>query len=202
MEGMIKELDMLLPATSKQLSEKLSNAIGEEAIREIVLGEFTTLLKKREKEVGKELWTEVKRYLFLDTIDRFWTDHLTAIDDLRQGINLRGYAQLDPLTEYKNEAFGMFEKLLTDVYFDVVRRLFQVQVDAQETPQDMKAAQEVSPKIHLHAASAQSAITVQKEPAKVEVEVKNTSATPKKLGRNDLCWCGSGKKYKKCHYPN
>lgn len=202
MEGMIKELDMLLPATSKQLSEKLSNAIGEEAIREIVLGEFTTLLKKREKEVGKELWTEVKRYLFLDTIDRFWTDHLTAIDDLRQGINLRGYAQLDPLTEYKNEAFGMFEKLLTDVYFDVVRRLFQVQVDAQETPQDLKAAQEVSPKIHLHAASAQSVVTVQKEPARVEAEMSKTTATPKKLGRNDLCWCGSGKKYKKCHYPN
>ncbi len=203
MEGLIKELDALLPATSKQLHEKLSTAIGEEAIREIVLGEFTTLLKKREKEVGKELWTEVKRYLFLDTIDRFWTDHLTAIDDLRQGINLRGYAQLDPLTEYKNEAFGMFEKLLTDVYFDVVRRLFQVQVDAQETPQDLKAAQEVSPKIHLHAATAKSAINTQKEPSKVEVKAQNQSAPmQKKLGRNDPCWCGSGKKYKKCHYPN
>jgi preprotein translocase subunit SecA len=192
---------LLLAAISKQLSETLAGSIGEDAIRTTIMNEFTSLLKKREKEVGKELWIDVKRYLFLDTIDRFWTDHLTAIDDLRQGINLRGYAQLDPLTEYKNEAFGMFEKLLTDVYYDVVRRLFQVQVNAEETTKDIQAAEKEAPKIHLHAASSQSALETKKPTEAAKRETQNSNAT-KQLGRNDPCWCGSGKKYKKCHYPN
>jgi preprotein translocase subunit SecA len=198
MPGLIAELDNLLPATSKQLGEKLLTAIGEESIREIVVDEFSRTLKKREKEVGKDLWTDVKRYLFLDTIDRFWTDHLTAIDDLRQGINLRGYAQMDPLTEYKNEAFGMFEKLLSDVYYDVVRRLFLVQVNDEETQQDIKVSQQESPKMQLRAASAQSAF----KPEETKPALKTAAPPSKKLGRNDPCWCGSGKKYKKCHYPN
>lgn len=197
--GLVQEMDALLPATSVQLKDKLSTVIGEDAIRDIVMKEFTSHLKKREKEVGKELWTDVKRFIFLDTIDRFWTDHLTAIDDLRQGINLRGYAQLDPLTEYKNEAFSMFEKLLTDIYYDVVRRLFQVQVDTQETSQDIINAQKQTPKIQLHAASAQSALGNQ-SPVEQEVSTQSQSnKSTKKLGRNDPCWCGSGKKYKKCH---
>ncbi|KXK12232.1 MAG: Protein translocase subunit SecA [Microgenomates bacterium OLB23] len=197
-EGLVKELDNLLPATSQQLSNKLSSIIGEEPMREAIMHEFVSLLKKREKEVGKDLWVEVKRYLFLDTIDRFWTDHLTAIDDLRQGINLRGYAQLNPLTEYKNEAFSMFEKLLTDVHYDVVRRLFQVQVNNEETSKDIKQAQQQAPKLHLHAASAQSALG-NKPATETSQPTKAVAKSVKKLGRNDPCWCGSGKKYKKCH---
>ncbi len=198
MSGLVSELDNLLPATSKQLNEKLAGAIGEEAIRDIILNEFSTLLKKREKEVGYELWTDVKRYLFLDTIDHFWTDHLTAIDDLRQGINLRGYAQLDPLTEYKNEAFGMFEKLLSDVYYDVVRRLFQVQVNTEETTKDIKEAEQKTPKIHLHAASAEGPMA----PKKQSTPHQQAPKQQKTPGRNDPCWCGSGKKYKKCGLIN
>ena len=201
LEGLVREMDVLLPETSAQLNDKLSKVIGEEAIRDAVMGEFVSLIKKREKEMGKDLWIEVKRFVFLDTIDRFWTDHLTAIDDLRQGINLRGYAQLDPLTEYKNEAFSMFEKLLTDIYYDVIRRLFQVQIDTQDEVRKLETTKQASPKLSLQAASSQSPFG-KKEKEVVPTASSKAETSPKKLGRNDLCWCGSGKKYKKCHYPN
>ena len=69
--------------------------------------------------------------IFLSTIDKYWTEHLTAIEDLREGINLRGYAQLDPLVEYKNEAFSMFERLVNDINFEATRRLFKIEVETR-----------------------------------------------------------------------
>ena len=129
-------------------------------------------------------------------------DHLTAIEDLREGINLRGYAQLDPLVEYKNEAYSMFEQLMGNINLEVVRRLFRVEVEMKpkDEPMVYKSASAVDP-FNQQPSSAKASkgkpITNQQL-----VASNQSSATNRKLGRNDPCWCGSGKKYKKCHYPN
>jgi len=166
----------------------------------------------QEKKLGQKTWQHVVRSLFLSTIDTYWTQHLTAIDDLRQGINLRGYAQLDPLVEYKNEAFKMFEKLLSDINFEAVRRIMRVQIQEQDQATTQEQRQQP---MHFHAASVVNPYATQNQgaiapPPSGNVSTSATMATMasmpptsskkyKKVGRNDPCWCGSGKKYKKCH---
>lgn len=134
--------------------------------------------KKREDQMGKDNTRSIERFVALKVIDNLWMDHLDAIENLRQGIGLRGYAQLDPLVEYKNEAYKMFEGLVAAIDDEIVHTIYKIQVQPAplpvSVPQDLK-------KSPSHLSSGNS---------------------DKKLGRNDPCWCGSGKKYKKCHYPN
>ena len=229
-EGLERELALIFPDNVQGLIKKIQSSVGHEDGQNVLFDTFEKLYKTRKKEVGEELWHNVVRFIFLDTIDKLWTEHLTAIDDLRQGINLRGYAQLDPLTEYKNEAFSMFEKLLSDINFDFVRRIFKIRVDIQQADLPEK---EEEPKVQLKSASRVDPFKMSKQiPAAIPQEenetpvrvtnvvaessesetnqpfeiggfkVTPTGAASKKPGRNDPCWCGSGKKYKKCHYPN
>ena len=118
-----------------------------------------------------------------------WVDHLTAIEDLRLGVGLRARAQLDPLTEYKNEAFSMFEKLVATIDYEVARRVFRVQVGQRPTPPQADRPMAETPPPPPQADASRRA-----GPSPAD-------AGKHKLGRNDPCWCGSGKKWKKCHYP-
>ena len=132
---------------------------------------------QREKDLGAEMMREVEKWVNLTTVDNLWMEHLDAMEDLREGIGLRGYGQRDPLIEYKNEAFGSFEKLLVTVDSEIVHRFFHVQVGQQgaprvETPY-MASLQQNTPQ----------------------------NADNKHIGRNDSCPCNSGKKYKRCCYP-
>ncbi|MBI3576728.1 preprotein translocase subunit SecA [Candidatus Gottesmanbacteria bacterium] len=142
------------------------------------------MYQAREKQVSPEVMRQVERWVSLQVIDNLWMDHLDAIDDLREGIGLRGYGQRDPLVEYKNEAFNMFERLIATIDSEIVHRIFKVQVQLAQPP------------------------TINdQQPTKIPEPLpqpQNTSpqSQPHKLGRNDPCWCGSGKKWKKCHYPN
>ncbi len=147
----------------------------------------------REKQLGMEVMKDVERYVMLSVIDNLWMDHLDAIDDLRSGIGLRGYAQRDPLTEYKAEAFSMFEKLIGSIDDEIVHRIFKVQVNAPLNP----------------AVKIDSVLTNAKQLENLETGVKEEAKMVKgKPGRNDPCWCGKLKpdgtpvKYKHCHYPN
>lgn len=195
--------------TKKRKTEDLINFLNNE-----IQSEF----KLRQEKIGVETWQSIVRYVFLSTIDNFWTEHLTSIEDLREGINLRGYAQLDPLVEYKNEAFTMFEKLVSDINFEVARRLFKVEVDSKapasqikDKPIVLKSASAIDP-FHqkaLKESSSQSPTEIESKhsvgqtPATIDgFKIIAPGTTQKKLGRNDPCHCGSGKKYKKCHYPN
>jgi len=114
---------------------------------------------------------------------------LDAIDDLREGIGLRGYGQRDPLVEYKNEAFNMFERLIAAIDSEIVHRIYKIQV--QMAPQSSNPTNVVNVA----------------RPETRRMQTNNTQSTvaqpivKKQLGRNDPCWCGSGKKWKKCHYP-
>jgi len=143
--------------------------------------------------VGEDAWKEIVKFAYLSSIDTLWIDHLDAVDDLRSGIGLRSYGQRDPLVEYKSEAFSMFERLVSSVDFDIAHRIFRVEV--QLTPDQAQAVKR----------EQQTAISREAE----KERKKTTNPTPlrhgfggqRKLGRNDQCPCGSGKKWKKCHYP-
>ena len=147
--------------------------------------------EQREKQVGMELMRQMENFVFLQAIDHFWIQHLDAMEDLREGVALRGYAQQDPLVEYKKEAFSSFEDLMSSIDREVAGRIFRVQVAQPLVPPQMM----------------QTNIDVQDG---IGLTDKPTVATPrpvaqrrkKKIGRNDPCWCGSGKKWKKCHYPD
>lgn len=138
--------------------------------------------------LGNKLASQLQRQLILQTLDHLWMEHLDVMTDLRHGIGLRGYAQKNPLVEYKNEGFNQFDKLLSGLEDSLVKRFYKVKVMKKKSEGERKATQE---KIQSKGDN---------RPGKVEKQqtvVKSTN----KPGRNDPCPCGSGKKYKKCHYP-
>src|SRR5262249_8090252 len=156
---------------------------------------------QRERELGEELMRALERHEMLIVIDTQWKDHLLSIDHLKEGIGLRGYGQRDPLTEYKREAFDLFQDMVERVKAAVVERLFKVQV-VREAPMSMPAitawadAQEsrgsmAGPDPGMQAAGG---------PGPARPKPAPRTATGEKVGRNDPCPCGSGKKYKKCCY--
>ena len=192
----IQELNLVLPVELKEIDSFLKSKNNQELIsylQEKVKKEF----KNKENKFGRELWIEIIKMLYLSAIDRFWMDHLTAIEDLREGINLRGYAQLDPLVEYKNEAYSMFEQLIGNINLEVVRRLFRVEVELKPKEESLvyQSASAVDPFAKkTNVGNGLNRSLPEMKPAPIK--------SGKKPGRNDPCWCGSGKKYKRCHYPN
>lgn len=201
------------------LLKELEN-LSSGKIQEFLENQLFAYYEKKEQELGIGIWVNVVKSVFLTTIDKYWTEHLTTIEDLREGINLRGYGQLDPLVEYKNEAFSMFEKLLSDINYELVRRILKVEVQKDKTSEEI-----TKPQLQLNidemrfqSASAvnpftQSASRSTTDLKRQQQAVSNTSmpqnnrqfkiippgASNKKIGRNEPCWCGSFKKYKKCH---
>ena len=162
-----------------------------------VASEVTNLLNQivndtfmqRKIQVGDKDWNEVVKFSYLSSIDNLWIRHLDAMENLRSGVRLRGYGQKDPLVEYKQEAFGMFERLLTQIESEFSRRLFRIQT-SNSRPQPQIKVTPVTPKSNDFMSAMQG------------LQKGGTQNTHKNLGRNDPCHCGSGKKYKKCHYPN
>ncbi|MFO7638552.1 MAG: preprotein translocase subunit SecA, partial [bacterium] len=142
---------------------------------------------ERLEELGSELLGQLCRHVLLRTIDAKWRDHLYALDGLREGIGLRAYGQKDPLVEYKQESFRLFEQMMTEFQRETVTLLFRAQVRTAEEPQRRRARA-----LHAYKPSAQE----QQDVGQGEVRPARREAA--KVGRNDLCPCGSGKKYKKC----
>ncbi|MCL4354701.1 SEC-C metal-binding domain-containing protein, partial [Patescibacteria group bacterium] len=150
------------------------------------------LYENREKQLGKVLMMQIERFVALSVIDNLWMDHLDAMDNLRQGIGLRGYGQKDPLVEYKNEGFEMFDRLMASIDDEIVHRIYKIQI--QQSP-------EAEQHQHIATPVAQSSTaSVSTSSDSRDTRSATTIGSDKiKLGRNDPCWCGSGKKYKKCH---
>ncbi len=197
---LIQELNMMVPFEERKL-KLLIESKNEEKIIEFLNQAIDKQYNAQEKKIDKEIWGDVVRTVVLSTIDKFWMDHLTAIEDLREGINLRGYGQLDPLVEYKNEAYSMFEKLIANINFEVTRRLFKIEINVGANL-DSPIHNHEQPKMILQSASAIDPFNQSQQQKKPEIVSQIKTNPHKKLGRNDKCWCGSGKKYKKCHYPN
>ena len=147
---------------------------------------------------GEEVQRLIEKTLILRSIDNLWIEHLTSIEELRQGIGLRGYGQRDPLTEYKREAYNMFERLIATIYEEVIHLILKVEFSQAPTP--TPSTIEGSGVIMKGAAESDAAGTfsgISNQKSQISNKNSNIKST-KKVGRNEPCPCGSGKKYKKC----
>ena len=185
------------PGSQSEIHKHLKTAKSPEKITQALTKIITDTYNSREKQLTGPVMNQVERWVCLSVVDKLWMDHLDAIDDLREGIGFRGYGQLDPLVEYKNEAFSMFETLIAAIDYDITRRIFKVQV--QLSPDQLQAVKQQQ-QTNI---SAQAQISRSRQQTVRPVSALGTDQPAnKKPGRNDPCPCGSGKKYKKCHYPD
>jgi preprotein translocase subunit SecA len=173
-----------------------AQAIDDQEIVERVVSKAKTVFDAKVALVGESNFTQFERMVLLQTIDSHWRDHLSALDYLRQGIHLRGYAQKQPKQEYKREAFVLFGQLLDGVKNDVTRTLMTVRLQTAE--QANEAAEALESRAE---AISNVTYTAPTETGEVEqfVDPQTVVAEVPRVGRNDPCPCGSGKKYKHCH---
>ncbi len=173
-----------------------SSSITDEDLLERVIAAADEVFNAKVELVGNDQFTPFMRMIFLQSIDQHWREHLSALDYLRQGIHLRGYAQKDPKQEYKREAFDLFGNLLDVIKMDVTRSLMAVRVrSADEVAEATEAIEDRAERI------SNVTYTHPNEDGSVSQEAApSAEATPMpKVGRNDACPCGSGKKFKLCH---
>lgn len=242
-EKIVDEYSTIIPfdePSKKGLLEQLGNFNSPEQITEFLIKLSRDLYDEREKQLGPEISRQIETFVYLNTIDTLWIEHLDTVDDLRAGINLRAYAQRDPLVEYKREAFDLFERLMANVDAEVVRRIFKASVqhqhaqpvqvqpvvdkaqvreeheEALDEPQMLEEAGELLTSLSQVTEEEQQVldsepqgetkVTIERGGQVVAQETYGSNGALQKahgkVGRNDPCWCGSGKKYKKCHYPN
>jgi preprotein translocase subunit SecA len=192
------------------------SAIDRDELKRMLSEDALSLYDEREQELGEELMRMLERYLILQIIDQRWREHLYDMDYLREGIHLRGFAQIEPLVAYKNEAFTLFADLMNSIWSDFARMIYNVEVEV--TGPDEEGAAQAPPEwappqqqqgnfgaLEYYGgteADQPTAYTngeggaVQEEPPVVAQRRVSEHET---IGRNDPCWCGSGKKFKKCH---
>ena len=150
------------------------------------------LLDGRFSAYGEEQVKMALREILLSIFDQFWKDHLLAMDHIKEGVNLRAYAQKDPLTEYKRESFNLFENMRVEVKKSIVENMFTVQLYSQSEMEELKRRQQAQLDAQLEAHRNEQKRLEDGEKVK-PVRRKN------KVGRNEPCPCGSGKKFKQCH---
>jgi preprotein translocase subunit SecA len=202
-------------APEKVERDKLKDALDDDAMN---------AYDEREQQLGEELMRHLERSILLQVIDNRWREHLYDMDYLREGIHLRGFAQIDPLVAYKNEGFGMFEELMHSIWEEFSKLVFHAEVEvqpggaegvfagnggAEPTALDYSGGSLEAQPSALQQVAAQGGIEVGQSPEEAaEAALGNGAPEPvetvvkdehDKIGRNDPCWCGSGKKYKKCH---
>ncbi len=156
-------------------------------VKDTIIKEVLRLLKLKEEEFGKPVMDYLVKVLMLQSIDSRWKDHLLAMDHLKEGIGLRGYAQKDPVREYQKEGYEMFMSTLSRIKNDVLEKLCAVQIRREEEIEEIRR-KEKQDYIMSRGESMAGAVTIKRE--------------GRKVGRNDPCPCGSGKKYKKCCDPS
>ncbi len=194
-----------MPALEKELASDLQLSVpvaewvsseptlGDEAILKRIIDQADTAYAAKTELVGAEAFHQFERNVMLQSLDTHWREHLAALDHLRQGIHLRGYAQKNPKQEYKREAFDLFQMLLESVRVEVTRLLVTLQVrteDVQET-----APQAAVQNVQYHHADYEEALAAAEE----SLPPLSPMQASQKIGRNEPCPCGSGKKYKQCH---
>jgi preprotein translocase subunit SecA len=228
-EGLTRRVAEILPP-SAVFDDIDPNRIDRQEMTLRLQDEVTAQYDAREQQLGEEIMRALERFLLLQIIDQRWREHLYDMDYLREGIHLRGFAQIEPLVAYKNEAFELFKDLMNSVWDDFARMIFHIEVTIQ--PPDPAQQQPAPPPPQRTPSAASSSSTggrkvsysggtsapagaaamaaaagapavqggngaaaEQPEP----VVAQRRTAEDQQIGRNDPCWCGSGKKFKKCH---
>lgn len=159
-------------------------SLTKESLKDIILNKAIELYEQKEQEIEPDRMRDVERAILLRIVDFHWIDHIDAMDDLKQGIGLRAVGQQDPVAAYKMEGFAMFEELIANIQEETIKALFHASI---RTETEHKSVAVIKNTSHEDSGEKQSG---------------KTFKTDKKIGRNDPCPCGSGKKYKKCHGAN
>ena len=170
--------------------------LHEETLRERILDKAVEVYKAKEEIVGAEMMRHFEKGVMLQTLDTLWKEHLAAMDYLRQGIHLRGYAQKDPKQEYKRESFSMFANMLEGLKYEVVSTISKVQV---RMPEEVEALEQRRREEAERLAQRQQLSHENDNAALMTKTEAEMASGVRKVGRNDPCPCGSGKKYKQCH---
>jgi preprotein translocase subunit SecA len=171
--------------------------ITDEDILERIVDKFSQDYQEKIEVLGEELLVRAEKEITLMILDRHWKEHLAAMDYLRQGIGLRGYAQKNPVQEFKRESFEMFTDMLDGINYEVVQAMTRVQIRGEEQLEALEQSHQPDQSIKMEHASAQN-------PFDSSQQAEEDAAQPfvrkeRKIGRNEPCWCGSGKKFKQCH---
>lgn len=169
--------------------------LHEETLRERILEKSIEVYKAKEEIVSAEMMRNFEKGVMLQTLDSLWKEHLAAMDYLRQGIHLRGYAQKDPKQEYKRESFAMFANMLESLKYEVISTLSKVQVRLPEEVEELERRRREEAERLAKQQQLSHEVTKESQMSAVDDQV----ASGKKVGRNEPCPCGSGKKYKHCH---
>ena len=190
-----KDFDLELPI-SKWLDEEMN--LHEETLRERILQKAQQIYQDKEATVGSEAFHNFEKNVMLQTLDTLWKEHLAAMDYLRQGIHLRGYAQKDPKQEYKRESFNMFAAMLDELKYDVIGILSRVRIQSQEEIEEAerRRLEELNKLAEKQRLSHEEIDELHQDKPQSSQPLVRAQA---KVGRNDPCPCGSGKKYKHCH---
>ncbi len=201
-EHLQHEFNVYIPV-QRMLDE--DHSLQESSLRTRIIDILENNHKEKEVQITKDVLQHFEKSVMLQVLDTSWKEHLAAMDYLRQGIHFRGYAQKDPKQEYKREAFEMFTSLLEHIKYEVIGILFKVQVREEEDVQAIDEQMQAPREMHFEHADAPALDNFDNnEPSVVSSEDKAISEQPfvrlsEKVGRNDPCTCGSGKKYKHCH---
>ena len=217
----MKELNEAIAVTFQvhsNITENNIQPLNGQGLRALLLNIAEQAYQAKETQYSPDLIRQVEKMVLLGTIDHLWKDHLLAMDHMRDGIGLQGYGQKDPLVEYKKQGFGFFQMMMSQIAGDVVRKLFAVQITAQ----NKEALQNDFEGEEIEEAPIQNAVDTLSPSGRLPTAKEALSGGPtpgsnqtsgplrplpigtdvSKLGRNDECPCGSGKKYKKCHGLN
>jgi preprotein translocase subunit SecA len=225
MPGMEQQLRQIWPV-GIEVGSVAPEQVDREQLKDALDDDAMTAYDEREKQLGEELMRYLERSILLQVIDNRWREHLYDMDYLREGIHLRGFAQIDPLVAYKNEGFAMFEELMHSIWEEFSKLVFnaQIEIDPSQVQEGAFAGNgggtpraldysggtpEAQPSALQQVAAGGGAVSVTEgtaipgggngAPAPEAVETVVKDEREKDIGRNDPCWCGSGKKFKKCH---
>ena len=221
-EKIVEEFISIVPLdinSKKDLEKRVSEINSSDEIVKFLIDLSNNFYKEREITVGEETARQMEVFVYLNTIDSIWIAHLDTMDDLRSGIGLRGYAQRDPLIEYKREGFELFEKLMVEIDYEIVHRIYKVAVQGQAPviQRQEVIVEEKHPEIEIGVEQEKKELEkVESGEGVTKVKIERNGIVTEqvygaqgqvghvhgKIGRNDPCYCGSGKKYKRCHYPN
>jgi preprotein translocase subunit SecA len=196
LEGLVTQLGAVFPLPP--FSELAADEFGEtkEAAVERLMEYADAAYKAKEAEMTEPMMRKIEQFVVLKTIDSKWISYLTEMEHFKEGIGLRAFGQKDPLVEYKNEAFQAFQELLNGIQFDIATTVFRVQL-VKEPPTPTPLAALATARGRQVGTGTATATAIAGGPNGGEASAAPVPAG--KLGRNDPCWCGSGKKFKKCH---
>jgi preprotein translocase subunit SecA len=210
-EGLKARLQQMVPTLEPSLFAAVDGATDPTALTDQLIAGVEEAYERKRAETGEEGMRVLERLVLLRVIDSLWIEHLTAVDDMRRGIGLRAYSQRDPLNEFKVEAYRMFDELKSTIRHDVSNTVFRVTVSRdQQPPVPQQPRRMTEGRLEMGGAAAAAAAATSAAGGPVVAggngdgrpgpggEQQTVRVGPK-IGRNDPCWCGSGKKYKRCH---